>query len=236
MPVTGRSDGTSATDGSTSRGNMQPMIADCAASGPAQGSLPPYFNRIDQPYTYRVPAEAVPAPGAEPVKVEIVGTPEPKRDVRWWLTTAFPVVISATALAVAIFSLVDQQGAEQASQTAAARTYATQVSFFQDSTGSYEIQNCAPAQIYSVLLQPAPHQTLDSLGIIPAHYGITLTLSSSNRPVIYFRDANGLGWELPINGAAEPSVDPAAILAFLPRSALSIHPNINQKSQKLPDC
>ena len=80
------------------------------------------------------------------------------------------------------------------------------------------------------------HRTLDSLGIIPAHYGITLTLSSSNRPVIYFRDANGLGWELPINGAAEPSVDPAAILAFLPRSALSIHPSINQKSQKLPDC
>jgi hypothetical protein len=179
-----------------------------------------------------------PTPETGPVKVEVVGAPEPKRDAGWWITMVGPVVVAALALVVAILSILDQHVAEQTAQAAAARTYASQVSFFQDSPGSsqFEIDNSAPAQIHSVLLQSVAHGSLHPLGTIPACTGTIVTLPSTSKPIIYFRDANGLGWELPIDGAAQPSVDPSAILALLPLSAVSSLPFTDLKYQPLHGC
>ena len=186
--------------------------------------------------------EARPTPQTEPVRVEIVGAPEPKRATGWWITTAGPVVVSVLALVVAIFSLQDQHKAEQVSQAAAARTYASQVSFFQSPSGSstFEIENSANAEINSVVLQRAPHGPLIRLGTLPPCKAFTVpstvSLSATSQPVIYFRDVNGFGWELAIGGAAQPSVDPSAILALAPLSAISSLPRAALNPQPVPGC
>ncbi len=202
----------------------------------------PYFCHILPAYTHRVQPEARPTPGTEPVKVEVVGAPEPKRDTGWWITTAGPVVVAALALVVAIFSLQDQHAAERTAQAAAARTYASQVSFFQNPSGSstFEIENSANAQINSVVLQRAPHGPLDRLGTLPPCMAFTVpdtvNLSASSQPVIYFRDVNGFGWELALGGAAQPSVDPSAILALVPLSQVSSLPRAALNPQPVPGC
>ncbi len=187
-----------------------------------------------------MPPIAQPAQGPEPVKVEIVRAADPRKDVGWWITTIGPVLITALALVVAILSVLEQHGADQATQTAAARTYASQVSFFPDPSGSgvFEIENSAQAAINSVLLQSAPHERLDSLGTLPPCRTFSVHLSSPTGPVIYFRDANGMGWELPLGGDAQPSVDPSAILAVLPFNAdhVSILSGTELNPQPVPGC
>jgi len=185
-----------------------------------------------------MPPQPRPAQPTEPVKVEIVSAAQPGRDAGWWVTTFGPVIIAALALVVAIVALVDQHSAEQTTETAAARTYASEVSFIADPSGpsQFEIDNNATAQITSVLVQPAPHQSLQRLGTIQACTGIAFPLRSATNPVIYFRDANGLGWQLPINGIAEPSADPSQIIDLLPLSAVSILPSTAVKPKPLHGC
>jgi hypothetical protein len=165
-----------------------------------------------------MPPIAQPAQGIEPVKVEIVRVAESRKDAGWWVATFGTVVIATAALAVAILSLADQHTSEQAAQAAAARTYASQVAFFADPAGSsvFKIENGAPAPITSVLLLPDPHQRLDSLGTLAHCTTVTVALSPASKPIIYFRDANGIGWELPSGGVAQQSTDPSAVLALLP--------------------
>jgi hypothetical protein len=174
----------------------------------------------------------------DPVRVEVIQVPGPKKDAGWWITTVGSVFIPALALAVAFVALLDQHGAEQAAQAAAARTYASQVSFFQDPPGSpaFKIENSASAPIHSVLLQSAVHQHLDSLGTLPPCMTFTVNLPPASSPVIYFRDANGIGWELPLGGVAQPSVDPSAILAVLPLSAVSSLSRADLNPQPVPGC
>jgi hypothetical protein len=162
----------------------------------------------------------------EPVKVEVVGIPPTSRDTGWWFTTIGPVVVGVLALVVAIVTVLDQHQAEQKTQTAANRSLASLVSFTPASgRDQFDITNGADAQINSVLVQPAAaHRSLDRLGIIPRCTEISVTLPSASTPVMYFRDANGLGWELPVNGVAEPSAGLFAILAILPSGALSSRP------------
>jgi hypothetical protein len=175
-----------------------------------------------------MPPIAQPAQGIGPVKVEIVRVAEPRKEAGWWVTTFGTVVIAAAALAVAIVSLVDQHTSEQAAQAAAARTYASQVAFFSEPAGSsvFKIENGAPAPITSVLLLPDPHQHLDNIGTLAHCTTVSITLSPTSKPTIYFRDANGIGWELPAGGIAQQSADPSALLALLP-----IGENVSSLSQ-----
>jgi hypothetical protein len=152
--------------------------------------------------------------------------------------TVGPVVIAALALVVAIGTLVDQHGAEQTTAAAAARTYASEVSFIPAPTGpsQFEIDNNASAQITSVLVQSAAHASLHQLGTIQACIGIDFPIPAASSPVIYFRDANGLGWQLPVNGVAQPSADPTQILELLPVSAVSSLPATEIKPKPLHGC
>ena len=156
----------------------------------------------------------------EPLKVEIVKVADPRKDAGWWATTFGTVGLAAAALAVAILSLVDQHTSEQSAQAAAARTYASQVAFFSDPAGSpvFKIENGAAAPITAVLLLPNPHERLDNLGTLAHCTTVTVTLSASDKPVIYFRDANGIGWELQSGGFPQQSPDPATLLELLPFS------------------
>lgn len=181
---------------------------------------PPLFCGILPSYTLWVPPQAQPPPAPPPVKVEIVGA----RDAGWWITTLGPVLIAALALVVAILSVREQRGADQATETAAARTLASEVSFFQTAS-QFEINNNAQAQIHLVLVQPAAHKPLLQLGTIAACHGIIFSLNSASNPVIYFQDANGLGWELSLDGAAEQSAQPSAIISLLPKDAVGAFPS-----------
>lgn len=171
-------------------------------------------------YTRWMAPDARRPQAGEPLKVEIVKGPEPHRDPGWWITTFFPVVIAAAALAVAIWSFTDQHTVDQTTEAAALRTYASAVSF--DLAGSqYVIDNNAQAQITSVLVQSAAHASLLRIGAIPSCKGVVFSLHATS-PVIYFLDANGVGWKLPLDGVAEESVDPGELLALLPPSAVAI--------------
>jgi hypothetical protein len=178
-------------------------------------------------YTLCVPSPAQPPPSAEPVKVEVIGA----RDAGWWITTLGPILIAALALVVAILSVLEQHGADQATQTAAARTYASEVSFFQ-SGSQFEINNNAAGQIHLVLVQSAAHQSLLQLGTIASCRGVIFSLHSASNPVIYFQDANGLGWELSLNGAAEPSAQPSAIISLLPAGAVGSFPSAAEQENR----
>jgi hypothetical protein len=194
-------------------------------------------------YTHPVAPEAQPAPPAEPIKVAAaepikVDIVEPRRNASWWFTAIGPVLISAAALAIAILALADQHAAEQNAQNTAARTLASEVSFFSAPAGQsqFEIDNDANAQITSVLVQPYAHGPLDSLGTIADCTGISVTLESATAPVVYFRDANGLGWELPLNGTAQLSADPSAIIALAPVGALVTLPFPAGSAHQLQGC
>ncbi len=153
------------------------------------------------------------------------------------VTTVAPVVIAVLALVVAIVSTVSANRSAQAAQTAAARTFASEVSFISAATAQkFEIDNGAPAEITSVLVQAAPHGTLHNLGTIPRCTGITLSLPGASTPVIYFRDANGLSWELPVNGVAETAPDPNAILSLLPLGAAPSLPSGEVVTVQLHGC
>jgi hypothetical protein len=182
-----------------------------------------------QAATPRVESQAPPSPPAEPIKVQVIGNPRPWRDPGWWFTTVGPVVIAVLALVVAIVSVADQQSSVKTAEVAAARTYASEVSFTgPDGQSQFVIDNRADVPITLVLVQPAAHHALHQLAPIRGCTGITITLTSSSAPVLFFRDANGLGWELPVNGVPEPSADPSAIISLLPAAFVEtavLHPD-----------
>jgi hypothetical protein len=188
-------------------------------------------------YTHGVPPEAQPGPQTGPIKVDVVRTPPASRDLGWWVTTVGPVVIAALALVVAIVSLNDANRSAQTAQNATARTYASEVSFISGPTApQFEIDNGAPGQITSVLVQAAPHDALHDIGTIPRCTGITIPLPGASAPVIYFRDANGLSWELPVNGVAEQAPDPNAILSLLPVGAVTSFSSSQEVIVQLHGC
>jgi hypothetical protein len=110
------------------------------------------------------------------------------------------------------------------------------VSFF-PSASEFEIENNAMAQIHLVLVQPAAHQPLLRLGTIAPCGGVIFPLDFASNPVIYFEDANGLGWELSLNSAAERSAEPSALIALLPESSVgSFSDTAEQKIRKITVC
>jgi hypothetical protein len=179
-----------------------------------------------------MPPQAQPPPAPPPVKVEIIGG----RDAGWWITTLGPVLIAALALVVAILSVSEQRGADQATETAAARTFASEVSFF-PTASQFEINNNAQGQIHLVLVQPAAHKRLVQLGTIAACHGIIFSLGPASNPVVYFQDANGLGWELSLDGAAEPSAQPSTIISLLPTDLVGSFPSaVEQRNSQFSIC
>jgi len=169
--------------------------------------------------------------------VEVIKAPPPSRDVGWWFTTFAPVVIAAFALVVAIVSVRDANSSAKTAEIATARTYASLVSFTSGPAASQlEIDNGAAAPITLVLVQPGPHEGLHELGTIQRCTGITFSLPGASTAVMFFRDANGLSWELPVNGVAEPSADPDTIISLVPSTAISPFSSSQMTTVQLHSC
>jgi type II secretory pathway pseudopilin PulG len=191
-------------------------------------------------------------PADQPANINVI-VPEPKRDFGWWLTTIGTVVVPVLALVLAIVSLVYQNEANQrANQTAQAanktaqealalsvRAGASSVAFstIPNQTSQFEIDNREDDPITSVYIQPtAARDSLDSLGSIAGCRGFTISLPSATAPVMYFKDANGQGWEEPANGTAEPFADPSTFLLLLPASDISARLPAEGPPQVLTGC
>lgn len=117
---------------------------------------------------------------------------------------------------MAFVSVVLQHQSNSAAQSSATRTYASGVFIIQEqSSASFEIENLVRAPVYSVWLYPAPHDPL-SLGTLRPCSVSSFTLAPTSKPVIYFKDANGVGWERTISGTLRQSVNPSSVASLLP--------------------
>jgi hypothetical protein len=164
------------------------------------------------------------SPATGPVKVELVSVPdppEPKKDLASRITNLGSFVITALALIVAFVSVVYQRQSNDAAQASAQSADAAEVFIIQQqSSSTFEIEDLARAPIYSVWLYPAPHDPL-SLGTLRSCSISTFVLTPASKPVIYFKDANGVSWERTISGKLQHAVNPSSVVALLPLGAES---------------
>lgn len=148
--------------------------------------------------------------------VHVPEQPEPKRDLAWWITTLGSVVIGAFGLIVAFAAVVLQHQSNSAAQSSTKTADAAGVFIIQaQGSSTFEIEDLVRAPIYSVWLYPAAHDPL-SLGTLKPCSVNSFTLAPSSKPVIYFKDANGVSWERTISGALQQSVNPSSVGPLLP--------------------
>lgn len=197
-------------------------------------TVPPDAPSSDPPATQSAqladasPGEP-PSPVTGPVKVDIVSVsdlPAPKKDMAWWITTAGSVFIGGLALIVAFVSLVFQHQSNAAAQSSATRADASLVSIIQEQGSStFEIENRAQKPIYSVFLYPVAHDP-ENMGTLGPCTISSVLLTSTDKPVIYFKDASGVSWERTISGQLLQAVNPSSLAALAPpgiAAALSRH-------------
>lgn len=193
-------------------------------------------------YTHHVAPQAGNTPAQEPDKTRFVVLDQ-KKDLGWWIGTAIvPVLALAIAIVSVVFQHLDQDHADQVAQSAlalASKADAATVSFASvpNEPTQFTIQNREDNPITSVYIQPnASRASLVPVGVIKGCQGIPVTLPSAKAPVMYFKDANGQGWEEAVNGVTEPFAPPSSLILILPSVDISTRLPLEGPPQTLTGC